>query len=177
MDFPYRAAISYLTPKQRDAFAQFLAEEPELEVLYTNANGESREVTRVDYPYGCITKDSRSMEIKGEMRYFTPNASPNPDDTEAMVSWRSGNYLDPKVHKSKKEWKRCTASEWASWLGTDYKAEPMAPAQPPEEVLKERKIQMARVAMMTRTEDAKKEIARVTKPFTAEDKKVAPKTR
>lgn len=177
MEFPYRAAISYLTPKQRDAFAQFLAEEPEFEVLYTNANGESREVTRVDYPYGCITKDSRSMEIKGEMRYFTPNASPNPDDLEAIVTWRSGNYLDPKVPKGKKEWKRCTGSEWAEWLGTDYKAEPMTPAGPPAEVLRERKIQMARVAMMTRTEDAKKEIARVTKPFTPEDKKIAPKTR
>lgn len=177
MDFPYRAAISYLTPEKRDAFAKFLANEPEFEVLYTNANGESRTVTRVDYPYGCITKDSRSMEIKGDTRYFTPNASANPDDTEAMVTWRSGNYLDPKVPKSKKEWKRCTGTAWFEWLGKDYKTDAIGPAPIPEAVLREREIQQKRVEMMTRTEEAKKEIARVTKPFPVEDKKIAPKTR
>ena len=83
----------------------------------------------------------------------------------------------PKVPKNKKEWKQCTGSEWLEWLGTDYKTDPIAPAPPSEELLRDRKIQMARVAMMTRTEDAKKEISRVTKPFPTEDKKGASKTR
>jgi hypothetical protein len=153
MEFPYRAAISYLTPQQKQAFEQFLAEEPEFETLYVNSKGEEREITRIDYPHGGVTKDSAFTTIKGEVHFMTPLASDNPTVVFAMVSWRSADG---------KQWKQCTSEEWFAWLGTDYKTKGIKPRALPDDVLRDRKIQAARVAMMIRKQNAEQEVERLT---------------
>jgi hypothetical protein len=166
MDFPFRAAISYLTPEQRKSFEMFLAEEPEYKTIYVNEDGEERVIFRVHYPIGCVTKDTVFVTVKGEVRYATPLATA--DGGYALVSWRSP---DDKKHGLD------TSEKWLAWLGKDYKTKPQQPRRPDAEVLRDRKIQMARIAMMNRTDDAKKEISRVTKPFPSEEKKGASKPR
>lgn len=166
MNFPFSAAISYLTPKQKEAFEVFLAEQPEYKTVYINESGEERTVFRIHYPIGCVTKDTIFVTIKGERRYATPLATA--EGGYALVSWRSADN---------KKYGLDTSEQWLEWLGKDYKTRPQPPKRPDAEILRDRKIQLARIAMLNRTDDAKKEIARVTKPFPTEEKKVAPKTR
>lgn len=161
MDFPFMAAISYLTPKQKEAFEQFLQEEPEFETIYRNKSGDARQVLKIVYPSGCVTKDSVFVTIKDVVRYHTPSAVSTSGMAE--VFWCT---------EDKKKHGKCTSEEWFEWLGTDYTTTETKPTALPEEVLRDRKIQLAKASMLMRRQAAEKEIARTTYP----KEKSAPKT-
>ena len=111
MEFPFSTGVQYLDHHEKEAFARFLKEGPEVNHEYTNNGGKKRLVVRLWYPEGVITELTayHPDTFQGARRYHTPLATLT-DSKYARVTYHStdGNG-------------QCTSEEWFQWLGGDWK--------------------------------------------------------
>ena len=110
MQFPFNNKGAYLTNVGKKKLAEFLANEPTIETIYTNAKGDQRRVTNVSLPCGCITRETvwfPEFKSDGSRDYDTPRAVIEGD--EAQIT-----YCDVKTG----EHKVTGSNEWVKWCGS-----------------------------------------------------------
>ena len=114
MEYPFKAGYEYFKPAEQKHIDAFLASGTKTGLKFTNKDGETREVMRIDLPTGVITEQTVWLTERGakEKRYHTPCATVS-ESREAMVSYRNSDG----------SWGRVKSSEWLKWVGKEPKVE------------------------------------------------------
>lgn len=110
MDYPFSKKDYdkgvYFNKKEKAHIEEFIANLPQVSLIFENPDGEKRHLQYMKLPRGCITRLTAKCPVEGYGDFYhTPTAKH--DEPFAVMYWQNPN--DPKDNGS------CNSMEWLEW--------------------------------------------------------------
>ena len=109
MYYPYDTATKYFSDKEKEQLQKFLELDVKTGIIYTNKNNEKRQVLKIEYPQGLITKETTYAPVlyKGGIKaYHTPRTTLPVDIKKASIT-----YMEDR------DMFKCDSDEWLEFVG------------------------------------------------------------